>query len=703
MGTQVNNEIVRIEREGEIGLVCLTNPPVNALGVALRTAVYGALQELLRDANIKAIVLYGEGRLFSAGADIKDFDRTAETPTLPELLKALNDSSKPVIAALHGVAFGGALELALAAHLRIGIEGLRVGLPEVKLGLLPGAGGTQRLPRLVGLSGALDIIVSGREIADTEALELGILSRLEDGSARDAGLRAARDELQGTLDTPATDSLSVVPDQAAIDAARNRFAKGLNAPLRAIDAIEASTLPIDEGLPVERALFMKLMQGEERAGLVHAFFAERATAKIPEQNAPLRAVTSVGVVGGGTMGVGIATAFSIAGFPVQLVETQADRAAQAQTAIESNLDGALKRGKLSESAHQGAQASLTCSSDLNQLTEVDLVIEAIFEDINAKTELFVTLDQLCKQGAILATNTSYLDINAIAAVTSRPEDVIGLHFFSPAHIMRLLEVVVAKKTAPELVSTCFALARKIRKIPVRSEVCDGFIGNRILTRYRQVVEYLLLDGADFEQIDNAMEAFGFAMGPFAVFDLAGLDIARATRQRKAATRPAEERYSRVADLICDQSWFGRKTGQGYYLYDGSKRLGPNPDAIDIVTSERAKLGITPCSFSDQDIVACCLTSMIMEGARVLEEGIALRPVDIDAVELFGYGFPRHRGGPMHMADQMGLDTVISRIEAYASVDAYFWQVPPLLYEMRKSGLHFADLNDESGKGREYMS
>ena len=325
------------------------------------------------------------------------------------------------------------------------------------------------------------------------------------------------------------------------------------------------------------------------------------------------------------------------------------------------------------------------------------MIEAIFEDMAAKTDLFQRLDTLCKPGAILATNTSYLDINEIAAATSRPQDVIGLHFFSPAHIMRLLEVVVAEKTKPELVATCFNLARKIGKVPVRSGVCDGFIGNRILTKYRKATEYLLLDGAAFEQIDHALENFGFAMGPFAVSDLAGLDISRATRQRKAATRPPEERYSRVSDLICDQGWYGRKTGQGYYLYDGSKTRAPNPGAVEIVTAERKALGLTPRDFSDEEILARVLTAMIAEAAQVLDEGIALRPVDIDAVELFGYGFPRHKGGPMHLADQIGVGTLIERIEAYADEDAYFWQVPSLLRRMQESGQSFADLNAERDK------
>jgi len=687
------NDIVRVEKVDEIGLLILNKPPVNALGVLLRTAINEALTKLIADNDIKAIVLYGEGRFFSAGADIKDFSRSAETPTLPDVLKSINSSSKPVIAALHGVAFGGALELALAAHLRIGIKGLKLGLPEVKLGLLPGAGGTQRLPRLIGIASAIDIISSGRDVLGDEAVKLNILTRLENGTARDAGIAAAREVLVGSLAAKPTDDLTTSTDEAALQAARGKFANKLIAPQCVIDAIEASTLPIKEGLARERALFMELMQSEERAALVHAFLAERITSKIPENSAQSLTVNRVGIVGGGTMGVGIATAILNAGIPVVLIELQAERVAQSQAAIEKNLAGALKRGKLDEASYALALKSLECSANLKSLSEVDLVVEAIFENMQAKAELFKQLDSVCKPETILATNTSYLDINQIASATSRPENVIGLHFFSPAHIMRLLEVVVADQTAPAITKTAFELASKIRKVPVRSGVCEGFIGNRILIEYRKACEYLLLDGAEFEQIDRALEHFGFAMGPFAVGDLAGLDIARANRDRVAATRPSEERYSRVADLICQKGWFGRKTEQGYYLYEGGKKLGPNPGALKIVKAERHATRVESHSFTDEEIVDYCLTAMITESVRVFESGIALRPADIDAVELFGYGFPRHKGGPMHMADVIGIDTLIKRIDTYAQKDAYFWNVPQLLRDMLDKNQRFADFNN----------
>lgn len=689
------NPIVQIETEGEIGLIRLAKPPVNALGVALRDAVHKAHQTLLGDAGIRAIVLYGEGRFFSAGADIKDFGKADVEPTLPQVLKALNDSAKPVVAALHGVAFGGALELALACHIRVGVQGLRIGLPEVKLGLLPGAGGAQRLPRLIGLAKAIDIICTGREVGAEEALEAGILDRLAEAPAREAGIAAARDVLAGRLAPRQTDVLCVEEDQGAIDAARQKLTAkrpALSAPLKALEAVSAATLPIDSGLNLERALFMELMAGEERAGLVHAFFAERATGRIPEKDVAPRTIGEVAVIGGGTMGVGIATALLIGGHDVQVIEAQSDRIATARAGVEANLAGALKRGKLNAAGHAAALARLTVTDSLEAAAGADLVIEAIFEDMDAKTALFKKLDAVCKPDAILATNTSYLDVNRIAAATGRSASVLGLHFFSPAHIMRLVEVVAADKTAAETVATAFALVRGLGKVPVRAAVCDGFIGNRILTHYRRAAEYLLLDGAGFDEIDAALEGFGFAMGPFAVSDLAGLDIAKATRDRKAATRPPDERYSRIADLICEEGWFGRKTSRGYYLYEGGKVIGPNPGAEKIVEAERKALGIAPGRFTADQIVDRCLTAMIAEAVRVLEEGIALRPVDIDAVELFGYGFPRHRGGPMHQADRIGPAELIHRIETYAEEDPQFWQVPDLLRQMQREGRSFADLN-----------
>ncbi|MGX0905086.1 3-hydroxyacyl-CoA dehydrogenase [Roseovarius sp. MBR-79] len=688
---------VKVDVVEDIGVIAMTRAPVNALGVALRRGLIDALTDLNGRADVQAIVLHGEGRAFSAGADIREFGRPPSGPILPDVLNLMLDGPKPVIAALHGVAMGGGLELALAAHVRVGVSGLRVALPEVKLGLLPGAGGTQRLPRLTGLATAQAMILSGREVPAEEALSLGILDRIGSGTAREAGIAAAQEVLAGGLTARRTDDLPVTPDAEAMAAAEARLDTArpqLDAPRKALQALAASARPITQGLALERRLFLELREGPERQALAHAFFAERGTSRIPEADLPAREIASVGVIGGGTMGVGIATAFLLAGYPVRLIETEAARAEAAAAAILRNLDGAVKRGKMTAEARAAAAEALQLGCDLTELADVDLVIEAVFEEMSVKIELFNKLDAICKPGAILGTNTSYLDVNEIAAATSRPEAVIGLHFFSPAHVMRLLEVVVADATSPDLVATAFATAQRLKKVPVRSGVCDGFIGNRILAHYRKATEYVVLDGADFAQVDRALEDFGFAMGPFAVSDLTGLDIGMLTRRRKAATRPPEERYSRVADRICEQQWFGRKSGRGFYLHDGTESRPQNPDALRILDEERAAEGITPRIFTNEEIVDRCMTAMISEAVRVLEEGIAMRPADIDAVELFGYGFPRHLGGPMHYADRVGIATLVARIEAYAREDPHYWQLPDLLRQMARDGRRFADLNGE---------
>ena len=503
--------------------------------------------------------------------------------------------------------------------------------------------------------------------------------------------------MSGELTARRTGEIEIEPDPAVLQAARDKLANkrpALAAPQRCVDAIAFAGLPIAEGLNAERALFLDLMESPDRQGLIHAFRAERTVKHIPEGEARPRVINSAGVIGGGTMGVGIATALLQAGIPVTLIEMTPEGAEKARDRVVDNLEGAAKRGKMSAATRDEKLAMLTAEVGLEHLEQVDVVIEAVFEDMKVKTQIFRDLDRICKPGAVLGTNTSYLDVNEIAAATSRPQDVIGLHFFSPAHIMRLLEVVVADQTTPDVVATAFAMAGKMKKVAVRSGVCDGFIGNRILAHYRKAADYMLLDGASFQQIDRALEDFGFAMGHFAVGDLAGQDIGWATRKRMAQTRPAEERYVSISDRICEMGWFGRKTGKGYYLYGDPKTRTPNPGAVAIVTSERAAEGGTSHAFSDDEIVDRYMTAMISEAARVVEEGIALRPVDVDAVFLFGYGFPRHLGGPLNYADRIGAQTLVERIEGYAKEDPYYWQMPNLLRELAQSGRRFADLNKE---------
>ncbi|MCR8724091.1 3-hydroxyacyl-CoA dehydrogenase NAD-binding domain-containing protein [Frigidibacter sp. ROC022] len=695
MGSETGaDRAVRVERVGRVALLEIDNPPVNALGSSVRAEIQAALRALQAEESAGVIAIHSAGRTFSAGADIREFGKPPRAPAMPDLYDEIEASAIPVIAVMQGMALGGGLELALACHARIGIEGLKVGQPEVLIGLLPGAGGTQRLPRLTGVPAALDICLSGRKVPAEEALKLGILDRLEAGETRAVALDAAEAVLSGRLATRRTSEIDLVADPAALEAARDRLRRTqphLVSPLACVDAIEAAALPLAEGLKVERQRFLDCMDTPQRAGLIHAFFVERAVANVPEKSATPRPLSALGVIGGGTMGSGIATAALLAGLSVTLDEVSDEALARGVSTITRNLDGAVKRGKLAADARDSTLARLTASTEMADLGEADLIIEAVFENMEVKKDIFTRLDKIAKPGAVLASNTSYLNINEIAAATSRPGDVLGLHFFSPAHVMRLLEIVVADRAAPEVVATGFALARRLGKVGVRAGVCDGFIGNRILSHYLKEATYLLMDGASPAQIDRALEDFGFAMGPFRVSDLAGLDIGWAERKRKAPMRPPEERYVPIADVLCEHGWFGRKTGQGYYDYSQDP-APPYPPAMEVIEAERAKAGIVPRSFPDEEIVERYMTAMISEAARVVEDGIALRPADVDAVFLFGYGFPRFRGGPLHYADTLGAAEIVSRIERYAAEDPHYWQVPALLRRMAEDGGSFDDLN-----------
>jgi 3-hydroxyacyl-CoA dehydrogenase len=690
------NDVITLERAGQVGLVCIDNPPVNASGQAVRQGLVDAVAAANADEGIEVIAIYAAGRTFVAGADIKEFGKPPLEPSLPDTIAAIEASEKPVVVAPHGTALGGGLEICMGAHARVGVKGLRVGLPEVNLGLLPGASGTQRGPRLMGMKHTLDMALSGRQVPGEEALSFGLLDGLEAGEPRDVALEAARNVLDGKLKTRRTSELDAEMDEAALDDARAMVAKKMKhhpTALNCIEAVKMSTGPFDKGMAYERQSFVDGLQDPASQGMRHAFFAERAVSKIPESKATPRPVEKIGVIGGGTMGSGIATAALSAGLAVRMIEVAQDGLDRGVGAITKNLDGAVKRGKMSEAKRDEAMARFEPSLNMEDLGDVDLVIEAVFEDMGVKKDIFGKLDTICKPGAVLASNTSYLDVNEIASATNRPEDVIGLHFFSPANIMRLLEVVVADKTAPEVVATGFALAKKMKKVGVRAGVCDGFIGNRILAYYSKTAGYLVEDGASPQQVDDALENFGFAMGPFKVGDLAGLDIGWANRKRMAPNRPAEERYVRIHDKICEEGMFGRKTGKGFYIYD-DEGIRPNPRALEIIDEERAAKGITPKSFTDDEIIERYMTAMISEAARVVEEGIALRPIDVDAVFLFGYGFPRFRGGPLHYADTIGAKELVARIERFAQDDAYYWKVPAILRRMAEDGTTFADLNKE---------
>ena len=696
------SSVVTTALHGDVLVVTIDNPPVNALGAAVRQGLLAAMQQAQADAAVAAVLLVGAGKAFIAGADIREFGKPPVQPALPEVCRAIEGSDKPVVAVLHGAALGGGLEVALSAHYRLALPAATVGLPEVNLGLLPGSGGTQRAPRLMGVQAATAMMLSGQHLKAQAALQAGLVDKLVEGAdAQAAGLAYVRELLTAKAPVRRTRDLAIAEPQAALawleeqKAETAKKARGLFSPLKIIECVQAAVqLPFDEGLARERALFIECLDSPQRAGLIHAFFAEREVAKVPEaQAAQPRPVASIAVIGGGTMGAGIAVAALDAGLPVTMIERDAESIARGRANVEKVYNGLVAKGRMTEAAKAAVMARYTGSTNYADIAQVDLVIEAVFEDIEVKKAVFRELDRVCKPGAVLATNTSYLDIDAIAASTSRPQDVIGLHFFSPANIMKLLEIVVPAKVAADVVATAFELAKKLKKVPVRAGVCDGFIGNRILAVYKQAADYLMEDGASPYEIDAAVRGFGFAMGPFQVTDLAGGDIGWATRKRRAATRDPKARYVEIADRICERGWFGQKTGRGFYLYPEGARVGqPDPEVLAIVDAERAKKGITPRSFSADDIMRRYMAAMVNEGAKVVAEGIALRPLDVDVTFVAGYGFPRHRGGPMKWADMTGLDKVLADIQAFAKEDPLFWQPAPLLEQLVAEGRNFDSLN-----------
>jgi 3-hydroxyacyl-CoA dehydrogenase len=700
-----DQDVVRRALLGDVLQITIDNPPVNALGVAVRRGLLQAVEAADADPAVRALLLVGEGANFIAGADIREFGQTPQPPSLPEVCKRIEDCAKPVIAALRGAALGGGLEIALAAHYRVALADARLGLPEVQLGLMPGAGGTVRAPRLVGAQAALDLMLSGRHVKAGEALKLGLVDRLAEGEdaqaaglayaqellAQGAGVRRSRDA-QGLADRAAA--------QAAIDAAKADTAKksrGLFSPMKIVEAVQtALDQPFDEAMKREREAFLACIDSPQRAGLIHAFFAEREVVKVPEAKAAQpRPVERIGVIGGGTMGAGIAVSALDAGLQVTMVERDEASIARGRANVEKVYDGLIAKGRTTPQAKAAIMARFAGSTDYAALADADLVIEAVFEDIEVKKAVFKELDRVCKPGAVLATNTSYLDIDAIAASISRPQDVVGLHFFSPANIMKLLEIVVPARVSADVVATAFALARRMKKVPVRAGVCDGFIGNRILAVYRQAAEYLMEDGASPYEIDAAVRGFGYPMGPFQVSDLAGGDIGWATRKRKAATRDPKARYVHIADRICERGWFGQKTRRGWYLYPQGARAGEqDPEVLAIVDEERRQAGITPRAFTHEEIMRRYMAAMVNEGANVVHEGIALRPLDVDVTFLHGYGFPRHRGGPMKYADTVGLPKILADIRAFAQEDPLFWQPSPLLERLVAQGRDFASLNQQ---------
>jgi 3-hydroxyacyl-CoA dehydrogenase len=689
----------RVDRS--VAVIAFANPPVNGLSHAVRTGLATALARAQTDAAVGTIVLTGAGGLFSGGADIRELGTPASTaePTLRELIAQVETSTKPVIAAIAGTCLGGGLELAMAAHYRVASGDARLGLPEVKLGLLPGAGGTQRLPRLVGVERAIEMIVGGEPVPASGLTGTALINQVADGDAlADAVTLASSGRIATTSPPRARD---MVLDRgslaASCEAARGKLAAqrpSLPAPLRAVDAIEAAGGPFDEGLAVERRAFVELMESPESKALRHAFFAERAAGKVDgvTSSTPVRRLDQAAVIGAGTMGAGIAVALLDAGIPVWLVETDPAALDRGLARMAGTYDAQVRKGRLAAAERDRRLALLRPTLSYDAVGQADLVIEAVFESLDVKRQVFTTLDQVMRPGAFLATNTSTLDVNVIAGFTRRPSDVLGLHFFSPANVMRLLEVVRGRATAPDVLATALRLGKALRKVTVVSGVCDGFIGNRMLEAYTKQAWYLVEEGATPRQVDQAMESFGMAMGPFRVGDLVGHDVSLSIRQRRRAERPGYL-VSSLPDELCRLGRLGQKSGAGWYDYpDGPRSPVPSPAVEQLVTSHRASLGLTPRRIDDAEIADRLVYALVNEGARVLEDGIAARAGDIDVVYLTGYGFPRALGGPMYYADRVGLNTVVRRVREFARNphgDPGFWTPAPLLERLSNANATFA--------------
>ncbi|MDO5692428.1 MAG: 3-hydroxyacyl-CoA dehydrogenase NAD-binding domain-containing protein [Pseudomonadota bacterium] len=692
--------------QGDVAVITLNNPPVNGLGLETRLGITNGLEQAHADPAVKAIVITGAGKAFSGGADIREFNspKALQEPTLGSVIQALENATKPVVAAVHSVVMGGGLELALGAHYRLAAPGCKVALPEVKLGLLPGAGGTVRLPRVLGVETALNMIVKGDPV-DSEVL---------------AGLPGQKlfDKLAASPDSLFQEAVAFASEVAAkggelplvrklpckhpngdayFQFARNMvkgMAKNFPAPVKCVDAVENATkYQFDDALAKEREIFINLMQTPESKALRHIFAAERAASKIPDVGSDIqpRDVKKVAVIGAGTMGGGISMNFLNAGIPVTILETKQEALDRGLATIRKNYESQVKRGKLKQDKYEQRMALLTPTLKYEDIADADLVIEAVFEEMGVKEQVFTKLDEVMKPGAILASNTSTLDVDQIAAFTQRPQDVVGMHFFSPANVMKLLEVVRGAKTAKDVLATVMAIAKKIRKTAVVSGVCDGFIGNRMIEQYSRQAGFLLEEGATPQQVDKAIEKFGFAMGPFRMGDLAGNDIGWAIRKRRYVEKP-DMKYSKTADLLCEMGRYGQKTGAGWYDYQPGKRDAiPSKLVEEMVEKHRKDMGITPRKISDQEIVERLVYSLVNEGARIVEDGIASKASDIDMVYLTGYGFPIWRGGPMKYADQVGLFNVAESMKRFArnpNDDAKFWQPAPLLQKLAAEGQTF---------------
>jgi 3-hydroxyacyl-CoA dehydrogenase len=700
------SELVQLTKDNDIAIITINNPPVNALSPGVPEGISDAIEQIDKDPTVRAAVLIGGGRTFVAGADIKEFGKITSGQTrrgvafLPLLLR-IEDCSKPVIMAIHGTAFGGGLELAMAGHYRVASPTAQVGQPEVKLGIIPGAAGTQRLPRLAGVIKAVEMCAVGNPIKADEALKLGIIDRIIEGDLLTGAIAFAR-EVAGRP-APKTrernEKLGNPERNAGIFAAARELAdkkqRGMMAPVAAIDAVEAAThLSFEEGCQAEQKLFTDCLFSDQSKSMIHVFFGEREVSKVPDipKDTPLIPVNSVGVVGAGTMGGGIAMSLANAGIPVALKD--ADQAAldRGLATIRKNYANSVKRGRFTQQFADERLALIKPTLTYDDFQSVDMVIEAVFEGMELKKQVFGELDRVCKAGAILASNTSTLNVDEIASATSRPESVIGTHFFSPANVMRLLEVVRGKASAKNVIATCMGLSKKLGKVGVLVGNCRGFVGNRMFGPYRREAQFLVEEGASVEAVDKALYDFGMAMGPLATGDLAGLDVGWRIRKEYRHLEKAGERQPLAEDRLCEMGRYGQKTGAGWYKYDENRRPIPDPEVAGMVRKWASEAGIEQRQVSPEEIVHRCIYALVNEGARILEEGYALRAVDIDIIYLNGYGFPVHRGGPMWYADAVGLPKVLERICEFQKHHGELWAPAPLLVQLVEQGKTFADFD-----------